>query len=255
MRYTQRLACAGTTLLVTVLLPALAFAAELRPLKTAVGLSLPPYVMAKERRGMEYDIVKEALAMAGYQLDPTFVDFGKLGEELTAGRVAATMGVQREPRLQAHFSDRYITYHNYAMTLASRHLKIDRVEDLAGKSISAFERARSILGPGFAEATKNNPKFTEVAQQYHQNIELFSRKVDVVVADINIFQWYNHDPRVIKVVDVKQKVAYHNIFPPTHYQMAFRDPDIRDAFNRALAELKSSGRYQEIIDVYTSARE
>jgi polar amino acid transport system substrate-binding protein len=113
-----------------------------------------------------------------------------------------------------------------------------------------LERAREILGPDFASATQGPGKYTEVAEQYHQNVALFSGNVEVVIADINIFRWYNRDPRVTADVDVSQKVSYHKIFPPTPYRMAFRDADVRNAFDRALAKLKSSGRYQELIDSY-----
>ncbi len=113
-----------------------------------------------------------------------------------------------------------------------------------------IQDAHLYLGPRFAQLTRSNPSYREVALQYHQNIDLFSEKVDVVVADINIFNWYNRDPRVTQTVDTTKKVNYHKIFKPTSYRVAFRNPNVRDAFNSALAELRSSGRYKAIVDMY-----
>ncbi|WP_199244036.1 hypothetical protein [Bacterioplanes sanyensis] len=40
------------------------------------------------------------------------------------------------------------------------------------------------------------------------------------------------------------------VFPPTDYKVAFRNVGHRDDFNAGLAAIKSSGRYQEIMDSY-----
>jgi polar amino acid transport system substrate-binding protein len=201
---------------------------------------------------MEYDIVKEALTLAGYGFEPQFVALGDVPELLRHGRVDGALTMQTALGIAAHYSDEYITYHNYAMTLAARGFAIDRVEDLAGKTIVAFQNARQYLGAAFARAIADNPGYREVAQQSHQNLELFAGTVDVVVADINIFQWYNRDPRVTQAVDSTQQVIYHNIFPPTPYLLAFREASVRHAFNGALATLKASGRYDAIVARYTS---
>lgn len=79
-----------------------------------------------------------------------------------------------------------------------------------------------------------------------------SSQVEVVVADRNIFQWYNRDARVTQAVDATQPVTYHNIFAPTGYHLAFRDVTVRDAVNDALTTLKTSGRYDAVIEQYKS---
>jgi polar amino acid transport system substrate-binding protein len=146
----------------------------------------------------------------------------------------------------------YITYHNFAMTLASRGMHIGRVDDLAGKTIIAFQNARQYLGSDFAKVVTDSPGYREVAEQYQQNLALFAGQVEVVVADRNIFQWYNRDARVTQAVDATQPVTYHNIFAPTGYHLAFRDVTVRDAVNDALTTLKTSGRYDAVMEQYKS---
>ena len=216
-----------------------------------IGFSLSPYVIADEQRGMEYDIVKAALALEGHTMVPQYVPLGRVSKVMEAGRADAAMTQRPEAGLTAQFSDIYITYRNYAITLASRHLKIDRVEDLAGKSILAFQNATIYLGPSYKASVTRNPFYREEARQVSQPVLLFLGRIDVVIADRNIFNWFAHDPEVTSKVDTTQAVEYHPLFPPTDYRMAFRDGALRDSFNRGLAALRASGEYARIVARYS----
>ncbi|MDG2479507.1 MAG: hypothetical protein P8Q36_01380 [Alphaproteobacteria bacterium] len=117
----------------------------LEPLTVAVGLSLPPYVIAEERRGMEYDIVREALEAASFKMVPIFMAFGAVPEAIAAGEVEAAMTFGADTEFDVALSAVHIVYHNQAMTLASSGLAIDRIGDLEGKSILAFQNATLYL--------------------------------------------------------------------------------------------------------------
>ena len=225
-----------------------------KPIRVAVGKSQPPYINSSKRSGMEYEIVEEALKNAGFQLFPVFVNFGDVPEQLVEKNVDAAMAMKESSGVEAFYSDEYITYHNFPITLESSGITINKVGDLEGKTISAFPNAELYLGPEFKKIARDDPGYSEVALQYKQNIDLYSGVVDVVIADINVFKWNNLHPRVTESVDVEKEVVYHRIFKPSHYSVAFRDEQIRDAFNKALAEMKSSGRYKEIVDKYIPSK-
>ena len=216
-----------------------------------IGFSLPPYVIADENRGMEYDIVREALALEGHAMVPQYVPLGRVVKVMEAGRADAALTQRVETGLAANFSDVYIVYRNYAITLASRDITIDRLGDLAGKSILAFQNATIYLGPAFKAAVAGNPAYREEAKQVVQPTLLFLGRIDVVIADRNIFSWFAHHSDVAGKVDVTQAVRYHPLFPPTEYRVAFRDPALRDSFNRGLASLRSSGEYARIVARYS----
>jgi len=221
-----------------------------KPIKVAIGLSQPPYIIAEEKRGIEYDIVKESLQNVGYELVPVFVKYAEVPNQLLEKRVDGAMTLKTNSVANSDTSDVYIVYHNYAITKKISNLKVNSIDDLDGMSVSAFQNAEFILGSDFENMTKNNPKYYEIAQQYQQNVELYKGMADVVISDKNIFKWYKSDPRVLAFGDLDNKVEYHNIFPPTNYRMAFVNSKYRDDFNKGLKQLKSSGRYQEIIDSY-----
>ncbi|WP_068494083.1 substrate-binding periplasmic protein [Paramagnetospirillum marisnigri] len=241
-----RLACLIGFSLALITAPAVA-----REVNVAIGLSLSPYVIPEETRGMEYDIVKEALALEGHTLRPHYMPQGRVAKELGGGQLEAALTQRMEVGLPAHYSDVYITYQNFAITLASRNLAVDKEEDLAGKSIIAFQRAALYLGPRFKAVVEANPLYREESRQVVQPIMLYLDRIDVVIADRNIFNWFAHQPEVAAKVDTRQPLRFHPLFPPTDYRMAFRDEGLRDAFNRGLAKLRASGAYDRIVRAYT----
>jgi polar amino acid transport system substrate-binding protein len=217
----------------------------------AVGRSLPPYVIVDEWRGLEYDVVREALALEGHTLTPRFVSFARVVRELEGGMVDAAMTMRPDSGVKAHYSDSHVTYRNYAITLASRNLTIKSINDLGGKSVLAFQNASLYLGPAYKAVADANPHYREEARQVMQPILLFMGRVDVVVADRFIFGWFAHDPEARGKVDTGQGLRFHPIFPATDYHVAFRDPALRDSFNRGLKKLRDNGTYARIVERYS----
>ncbi|MBC7908450.1 MAG: transporter substrate-binding domain-containing protein [Rhodospirillaceae bacterium] len=235
-------------MMAVLLAPISAFADEVI---MAVGRSLPPYVIVDEWRGLEYDIVREALALEGHTMKPRFMAIARVFKELDNGMVDASMTMQPSSGIKAFYSDSHVTYRNFAITLAKRNFTIKRPEDLAGKSVVAFQKAALTLGPAFKAAVEHNPRYREEVKQMVQPTLLFLDRVDVVVADGSIFGWFANDPEVKAKVDTTQAVRFHPIFPPTAYSVAFRDVAMRDSFNRGLKKLRDSGMYGKIVERYS----
>ncbi|MBI3444586.1 MAG: transporter substrate-binding domain-containing protein [Magnetospirillum sp.] len=222
-----------------------------RDVQVGIGLSISPYVIPDELRGMEYDIAKEALALEGHEMKPVFMPLGRVMKSLERGHVDAALTQRPDQGGKLAFSQVYITYRNYAITLASRNIKVERFDDLSGKSVLAFQNATHYLGPEFKKVADGNPHYREEATQVVQPLLLFLGRVDVVIADRNIFGWFSGLPEVKAKVDTTQAIRYHAIFPPTDYRMAFADPALRDSFDHGLAKLRASGEYTRILARYS----
>lgn len=235
-------------LTLALLAPMPALAAEV---VMAVGRSLPPYVIVDEWRGIEYDVVREALALEGHTLTPKFFSFARVVRELENGGVTAAMTMRPDSGVRAFYSDSHIAYRNYAITLASHNIVIKNVEDLAGKSVLAFQNASLYLGPAYKAMADGNPAYREEARQVVQPLQLFLGRVDVVVADRFIFGWFANDPEVKAKTDPTQGLRFHPLFPATEYHVAFRDAAMRDSFNRGLKKLRDNGTYARIVQRYS----
>lgn len=226
-------------------LQAHSFGTEIR---MSVGTALPPYVIADENKGIELDIVRESLALKGYKLVPVYMPFRRVASSFNLGATDGALTVNESSSMKdAIYSDSHITYQNVAISLASKGFEINSIQDLVSYSTVAFQHATRYLGDEYAEMARQNPDYLEKARQHMQISLLFSKRIDVVVMDINIYKHY----RMLETrVNTQLPVDIFEIFEPTHYKVAFRHKSIQADFNDGLRELKASGRYQEIIESY-----
>ncbi len=223
--------------------------AEAKKLKVAVGLSIPPYVIKEESRGIEFDILKEVLASRGYEMEPVYVPLGRTLHLIKYGQVDGIMSTGQEG-LPGCYTDPHITYWNFAITLKSQNLKIKSVEDLQDKRVISFQNAKNYLGDTFKEMALSNKKYVEIADQSIQNKLLFLGRTDVVVADRFIFEWFRQAPDVKRLVDTEQEVVHHRLFEPSNFSAVFKSQEVCEEFNIGLKEMRTSGRYNEIIASY-----
>ena len=217
-------------------------------IKVAIGLALPPYIIAEENKGMEYEIVKEALEIVGYRLVPEYYPFARVLKSMDEKTVDAAMTTNEQSGLKdVFYSNSHITYQNAAITLKKNDFSINNVEDLSKFSIIAFQNATLYLGDDFKKMAENNSGYKELAKQENQVAMLYKERTQVFVGDINIFNYYS---KITQMVDTNVPIAIHQIFPKTNYKVAFQDKAICEKFNQGLKQLKESGRYDEIIKKY-----
>lgn len=213
-------------------------------LRVGFGLNKPPYIFEGLQRGIEYEIVAAAVSEAGWQIDPVYAPQERLHLLLARGEVDAITTTNERSGVRAFYSQPYIHYQNMVGALASRHLSIRQVSDLGSFSVSAYQRARYLLGPEFQQMADNNPRYHEEAQQLGRNRLLFSGRTDLVVAERNIFEYLSRE--VADQVDITQAVDWFDIFPPTPYQVGFISAEQRDRFDQALLRVQQRGEDQRI---------
>lgn len=231
-----------------LLLLALAPVGAQTELKAAVGLALPPYVIQETGKGLEVDIVRQALELAGYKMRLDYVPFARLAVSMANKSSDLALTINESSGVKnVSYSDSHITYQNVAVSLKSKNLKIAAPGDLKAYSVVAFQQAPDYLGPDFAAMAKTNPKYSEIADQLSQVKLLFSGRAEVLVMDVNIFKYFRQQ---ITDLDTRAEVAIHEIFPPTAYKVAFASKEIADKFNVALRRLRDNGSYAAIFKSY-----
>lgn len=209
------------------------------------GLSLPPYIIQESNSGMEYDIIKEALASKGHNLTMKYVPFVRLIVDYKKHDGAVT--INESSGAEGSYSDEVITYQNYAISLKDKGIAINSVQEMKDKKIVAFQNATKYLGPEFAEFAKGNKKYSEQGKQDLQVKMLYSGRADAIVSDINIFKYYR---KSVTDFDTTAEIVLHGIFEGVNYKVLFNDSAIKDDFNAGLKELRDSGRYEEIVNSY-----
>ncbi len=222
----------------------MAVAAHAEPLRVGFGLNKPPYVFEVERRGLEYEVVEAALRRAGYEMQPYFAPMERLHLMLAHGELDCITTTNELSGVAAYYSTTYIYYHNTAVALSSRKVQLHNINDLRGYSVSAFQRARFLLGPEYAAAVKDHPNYREESQQVTRNRLLYSGRIDVIIGDLKVIRYFNRD--VLDQVDISQPLTWFALFPPTAYKAGFRLERQRNAFDHGLATIRRTGEYEQI---------
>ncbi len=222
------------------------------------GDAIPPYFIAENNSGMEMEILQEALRISNYEVIPKYLPLARTFIEFENGILDGVTNVKEGTVKRGLLSDTVIRFHNCAVSLEKNNFPIILpLQYLTDKRVAAFQRASDLLGEEFGEMTKKNSKYREIANQMVQINLLFTGRTDFIVMDRNIFAYYRkkaekevesgHKP---KMVDVKQMVIYHEIFPPTDYCFAFQKKSVRDAFNLGLKTIRDNGTYAGIVKKY-----
>jgi ABC-type amino acid transport substrate-binding protein len=216
--------------------------------KIAFNNALTPYSIEKSENGIEVEIVRESLQNAGYKLVPVFSTPERKDALFDQKVVDGIATVNENSALHADYSNVYVTFQDVAITLKSRNLSINNLNDLKGKKISAYQGASSQLGNQFMQFAKNNPLYSEEEHQLNQNQLLFDGEVDVIIVDRTIFTYLN------QMFGKSSAVVYQPIaFPKVPYRIAFHDATLRNKFNQGLKKLSKEdiatiyARYQEAI--------
>ena len=220
-------------------------------IKVVFSYSTPPYVFGEDR-GVAISIVREALQYKSHTLKPVFISVGRRIEMFKHGYVDAIPIVKNDSGPGAYYSDFFIRHHSAAFALNSRCCDIKNVEDLKNYRVIAFQNAQKNLGQAFANVVKaSSANYSEVANQKQQAYKLLENRVDAIVLDRHVFEFYKKELISQGKVDEGVKVDIFDLFEPTQYRLAFQDENVRNDFNEGLRAIKKSGRYDEIYDNYS----
>jgi len=214
----------------------------------AVGWNKPPYVIEKENSGFEIDMLSAIFKKMGYELDIIYTPVGRSSNLLKKGLVDVGMTISsRVDITPAVFSSSYITYHNVAISLRGRGISLDNISQLSKYSIVAFQNANIYLGEEYLSAVDNSTFYIELPDQHKQVAMLLLGRTDIVVMDVNIFNYLSKEHLGKSHMD---NVDVHRIFPTNSYHLGFVDEKLRDQFNKELIAYRKSSSYHQLIEKY-----
>lgn len=239
-----------------LLLPSVAvFAKELH---VGFGQFKTPYVFEKDKKGLEIDLFREALAYKGHTLKVYHFSKKRLQKVLaTMPKIDAVATVQKKEGDGFYYIPEFSFFENYVISRKADGLKIRRIEDLKDLRVVAWQNAHVDLGLKFNSFYKSHfegkEKYKEMTSQRSQNVAFWRKTTDVVIADKTIFLWYKS--QVSEVIDTSEEVLYHPIFSgKTQFYAGFRDEALAKDFEKGLKHLKKTGRYDAIYKKYRNFR-
>lgn len=195
---------------------------------------VPPY-FDRSGNGIEASRIRGALSSAYCPDDVRFVvrSFVRHWQlYATDSSIDAVATVPKGETLPGHPSEFYITYQNgigYRKSAFPDGIKNISDPSLDGKRIAAFVDALGIL-PGLSAKRPLFSSYVENGNQKTNSILLEQNKVDAVLSDRRIFDFYNRQIDGLKDAEI----GFDAIFPPSPYRMKFRSREVRDVFNAGL---------------------
>lgn len=212
------------------------------------GLVKPPFIIEEKNSGLQLDLIREALSQE--QFDVEFIHM-PLGRNITGFQRTNSDGISILPVGYKHpsiyLSEPYIRYQNVAVSLAENNFTINKVADLSNKNIIAFQNAKKFLGEEYELTTSYLMDYREVPDQQKQIELLFLRRAEVIILDINIFEYFikSHTDSIFT-----KPYNIHYIFKERYYSAGFKSEEIRNAFDQGMKRIKDNGSYQMIRDSY-----
>jgi len=222
-------------------------------IKMGFGESLRPYVIQENNSGIEVDIIRAALAYKNHHLIPIYAPLHSLPILFDKQRVDA-INVKLQVNLtRTHFDAQpSLFYQDVIVTLEKNNYTIKQSSDLKGLRVFAFHNAH-LYYPEWLVPLKNTAMYKEGSLQFSQVSLLHLQRVDAIIADENIIQYYTHRlKKEGKVTLLPTRI--HSFAKPLPIKASFAQQSIRDDFNKGLVHLQETGEYQKIIDRYKKAR-
>lgn len=214
-------------------------------LNIVAGLNKPPYIYEQDGKfvGFEIELIEHVTAKMGYQTKFHLVPFARSVKLLDKEGFDAVMTISPKFKAKAAaLSKPYISYKNVAISLKDKQIKIENITDLGKHSIASFQMASKVLGKPFYLASTLSPYYTELSEQSRQLVMLGQGKVDLLVMDVNIFNYFSNDD--YPAVDV------HIIFPRSKYAMAFKQIEVAEHFDKEMAKFIASPTYKKLAKKY-----
>ena len=219
-----------------------------KTLNVAVGWSKPPYVIQQGHTGFELDLVRYTFAQLQHDVNFIYIPYGRSASVLKEGEVDAVLTMKENMGVEEGLlSDVYINYQNVAISLKANQITIETISDLKNYAIVAFQNASSNLGEEFKQSTSKSRLYIELPDQKRQVDMLLLGNADIVVMDVNIF---NHLSRLSTGKSQMDKVDVHYLFPMTRYRVGFKEREMREQFDQALADVLTSDDYRALLVQY-----
>ncbi|WP_456505998.1 amino acid ABC transporter substrate-binding protein/permease [Arthrobacter sp. UYCu723] len=199
-----------------------------------------------ELTGIDMDIIREIAKSQGFAVEIKSLGFNAALQALSSNQVdgvIAGMSIT-EPRKQIYdFSDPYFES-GVQMAVAKSNTDIKGYGDLRGKTVTAKTGSE---GETFAKSISGQYGFT--VKSLDQSATMYelvkSGNAVAVFDDYPVLAYGISQNNGLKAVSEKEKGGSYG-FAVNKGQ----NPELLQAFNTGLAELKSSGKYQGILDKY-----
>ncbi|NQZ23043.1 MAG: transporter substrate-binding domain-containing protein [Colwellia sp.] len=217
-------------------------------IKIGVG-NFPPFFIEKEMNGIFIEVTDEIFKqLPQYKLEYIFMSNHRILHEINYGKlIDVACNVFPSSQVNVYLSDPVFRYRDVAISLKSNQFKVNKITDLQGKSIAAYQGATELLGAEFKQMAEANDDYAEYPHPKETTHLIVSGEKEIRIGDINIFEHDLNNKYYKKNINVDyENFNVHYLFPYVYSHMAFKDQTLKDAVNKVIKELNLNGSIEKI---------
>jgi polar amino acid transport system substrate-binding protein len=215
------------------------------------GSTLPPYVMEDGPSGILVDLLKDCLEPSGYKVTPKLHPYARRLFEFETDLVDVVTDVNEkvinDKKLEGYYTGYVYAYENFLFSLVDRKFEVKTIEELSEYSLLSWQGAIAHIGGEYADMAKQNENYSETYNQKNQLRMLFSRRVDFVQMDGNIYEYYRQQMSKESGLDVTVPVKILPLFGKSPNGFMFKTEAARDACVANLESVKKNKKYKDVL--------
>jgi len=213
----------------------------------AVPLSMQPYFLPIQGRGLAYEAIRAAFASRGHTIRPLYVSSRRIEELITDGSRAEC--VPMVPLGSEHgwsAAESVHLLHDVAITRSG--VRLSTLDDLRNKRILAYSGAARFLGDEFRSVIEGNHNYREINNHRAQVRPLLQGVVDGVIAVRLLVSWYLD--YLHEEGDSIPEVVFHTLFQPVAHEVICRDASLAAELSAGLDLILKDGTLSAILARY-----
>ena len=217
-------------------------------LTVASRINTPPFVFGEFQGGIDMEIVAAIENHSNLRFKYIHIPRNRILAPFAGTELDGYLIQPLETHDDGCMTNWYVQHMDYAVTLKDKKINIQHVNDLGKLKVISFDGATKFLTKVFRDAVKDNPHYIE---SYHQRSHiqiLYKGRFDAIVGDSLILKY--HQKNHFKRTGEYHEIETHDILPPIRLSARFKKPRHCTEFNKALAEIRQNGVYDEIFHKY-----
>ncbi|WP_019025900.1 substrate-binding periplasmic protein [Colwellia piezophila] len=237
-------------LLLLLLSPNLLMAKQ--QLTVGVG-NFPPFFVEKDEKGFFLEITKAIFKqLSEYNVNFIYMSNHRLLHEINSGKIIdVACNIFADSQVDGFLSLPLYQYTDVAVSNKSAKLSINKIADLQGFSITAYQGAKDLLGEEFKKMALANPKYSEHSQPKDSTYLMVTGQKDIRIGDLHIFLHDIANSRYKNDMNITaENFTIHELWPDVYSHMAFKDEKLRDSVNVIINELTENGTLDAIYAKY-----
>jgi glutamine transport system substrate-binding protein len=214
-----------------------------------VDITYPPFEFQEdgEMKGIDIDLINAIAEDQGFEIKIEAMDFGGIIPAMQAGELDIGMGgmsITEKRKKTVDFSEPYFES-GLSLVVAKDNTDISSIEDLKGKTIAV---KNGTTGATFATENKDTYGYEiiQVSDSTSMFQEVANGSADALLEDYPVIMY------AITTSDLELKVAGDKLNGDNYgiSVLKGKNDELLKKINDGLANLKESGKYDEIIDKY-----